>query len=79
MSEEKINEFLDGLSLSELGDVIRASLATLYNKLRSEENFGYNQAGLVTSLGEHEYDVGLMIVDLDRASSGLDWPQCYNI
>lgn len=69
-----MNEQLDNMSLSELSKVVKEALSRIYNKLREEEDFGYYQQGVITSLGSESYDVEMMIIDTGSATVGLDWP-----
>lgn len=70
-------EVLDTMSLDELGDVVKAAMSRIYNKLRDEEGFGYDQHASFTSFGENEYDVGIVIMDGVSHNPGLDWPKSW--
>lgn len=70
---EEILAKLPELSLEELGEVTKESLARIYSKLRDEEGFGYYQGCLVTSMGREPYDVTVCIVDADDHNPGSSW------
>lgn len=75
---DEIMSKLSELSLEELSNVAKESLARIYSKLRDEENFGYYQHCLVTSMGSESYDVSACIVDTDNGhNNGLSWDAVY--
>ena len=74
---ERVMLELDGMSLTELGEIARSLLSRMYTKLRDEEGFGYNQTCVVSSIGREEYCVSLTIMDDESHNSGLDWPRCW--
>lgn len=79
-SEPEISyeDILRDLSLEELSGVTKFVLSLIYQKLREEENFGYCQRCLVTSMGENEYDVSACIIDTDDDhNNGVSWDATY--
>ena len=75
MNEINYNE----LSLDELSDMVRSALSTIYNKLREEENFSWDQHCVVENFGGEEYEVRLVIINGTSGTPSIHWPETYYI
>lgn len=72
-----MDEQFENMSLDELGGVVKSALAQIYKKLRAEEGFGYDQHCTVTSFGDEDYDVKLVVIDDISHNTGIDWPRSW--
>jgi len=75
MNEINYNE----LSLEELSTVVRSALSTIYNKLREEEDFSWDQKCVVENFGGEEHEVQLLIFNGTAGTPGIHWPETYYI
>lgn len=78
MEQNIVDYITDDLTIDELGEIARTSLAAIYSKLRSDYAFGCNTRCMVTELGAKEYAVELIFVDDDRYDK-LNSIQVYQI
>ena len=72
-------EMLDNMSLYDLGELVKETLARIHDKLQEEEGFNYYQKCMVLSYGPNDYNNQLMIVEDISRGGGLDWPKTWFI
>ena len=66
------------MDLGELGEVVRVSLSTIYNRLRDEKSFGYDTHFSLVSVGCDEYSVKIVALDGTNLS-GENYVNAYTI
>jgi hypothetical protein len=75
MYDNIINNINSDLSLEELGNIVKQSLATMYSKLEDEGMYYPNC--FVKSVGRYEYDVDICFVDGRSSNTGMSYEEIY--
>ncbi len=75
MYDDIIKNINSDLSLEELGNIVKQSLATMYSKLEDEGM--YYPHCFVKSVGRNEYDVDMCFVDGRSSNTGMSYEEMY--
>ena len=75
MYDDIIKNINSDLSLEELGNIVKQSLATMYSKLEDEGMYYPNC--FVKSVGRNEYDVDMCFIDGRSSSTGMSYEEIY--
>lgn len=75
MYDEIIDDINTSLSLEELGNIVKQSLAIMYLKLEAEGMYYPNC--FVKSIGRNEYDVDICFIDGRSSNTGMSYEDVY--
>lgn len=75
MYDDIIKNINSDLSLEELGNIVKQSLATMYSKLEDEGMYYPNC--FIKSVGRNEYDVDICFVDSRSFNTGMSYEEIY--
>lgn len=76
--DEIINKIKNELTIEELSDIVKESLAMIYRKLREDEGFGWDMS-LSGTIGSEEYDVEILIINNESHNQGTYYLNTYKL